>query len=84
MACNAYANSARTGSMILTPERFFILPGEKTILGSTAHEFDMLATAVVGSIVNYAARYPELVKEVGAKELKELFDRKSSPHADLS
>jgi hypothetical protein len=84
MACNAYANSARTGSMILTPRGYFVVPGEKPIiLGSTAPEFDMLATAVVGSIVGYAARYKELVKEVGAKELKELFDRKSSPHIDL-
>src|SRR6202040_3665614 len=47
MACNAYANSARTGSMILTPKGYFVLPGEKpVILGSTAPEFDMLATAV--------------------------------------
>jgi hypothetical protein len=85
MACNAYANSARTGSMILTPRGYFVVPGEKPIiLGSTAPEFDMLATAVVGSIVGYAARYKELVKEVGAKELKELFDRKSSPHIDLA
>jgi hypothetical protein len=85
MACNAYANSARTGSMILTPKGYFVLPGEKPIfLGPTAPEFDMLATAVVGSIVGYAARYKELVKDVGAKELKELFDRKSSPHIDLA
>jgi hypothetical protein len=84
MACNAYANSARTGSMILTPKGYFVLPGEKPIiLGSTAPEFDMLETAVIGSIVGYAGRYKELVKEVGAKELKELFDRKSSPHIDL-
>jgi hypothetical protein len=77
MACNAYANSARTGSMILTPRGFFIVPGEKPIiLGSTAPEFDMLATAVVGSIVGYADRYKNLVNKVVAKEL---FDRKSSP-----
>jgi hypothetical protein len=82
MACNAYANSARTGSMILTPRGFFIVPGEKpVILGSTAPEFDMLATAVVGSIVGYADRYKNLVNKVVAKEL---FDRKSSPHIDLA
>jgi hypothetical protein len=84
MACNAYANSAQTGSMKLTPKGYLILFGEKPVfLGSTAPEFDMLKTAVIGSIVGYAARYKELVKEVGAKELKELFDRKSSPHIDL-
>jgi hypothetical protein len=82
MACNAYANSARTGSMILTPRGFFIVPGEKPIiLGSIAPEFDMLATAVVGSIVGYAGRYKNLVNKVVAKEL---FDRKSSPHIDLA
>ncbi|MGB6326514.1 MAG: di-heme-cytochrome C peroxidase, partial [Methylocella sp.] len=81
MACNAYANSARTGSMILTPRGYFVVPGEKPIfLGSTAPEFGMLATAVVGSIVGYADKYKNLVNKVVAKEL---FDRKSSPHIDL-
>jgi hypothetical protein len=80
MACNAYANSARTGSMILTPRGYFLVPGEKPIiLGSTAPEFDMLATAVVGSIVSYADKYKKLVNKVLAKEL---FDRKASPHID--
>ncbi len=80
MACNAYANSARTGSMILTPRGYFVVPGEKPIiLGLTAPEFDMLATAVVGSIVNYADKYKKLVDKVLAKEL---FDRKSTPHID--
>jgi hypothetical protein len=80
MACNAYANSARTGSMILTPRGYFLVPGEKPIiLGSTAPEFDMLATAVVGSIVNYADKYKKLVNKVLAKEL---FDRKASPQID--
>jgi hypothetical protein len=80
MACNAYANSARTGSMILTPRGYFLVTGEKPIiLGSTAPEFDMLATAVVGSIVSYADKYKKLVNKVLAKEL---FDRKASPHID--
>ncbi len=84
MACNAYANSARTGSMELTPKGFLVLPGQQpVILGSNAPEFDMLATAVIGSIVGYAGKYKQLAEEVGAKELKELFDRKSSPHMDL-
>lgn len=81
MACNAYANSARTGSMILTPRGYLVLPGEKpVILGSTAPEFDMLATTVVGSIVGYAGRYKDLVTHTLAKEL---FNRKASPHLDL-
>jgi hypothetical protein len=80
MACNAYANSARTGSMILTPRGYFVVPGERPIiLGSTAPEFDMLATAVVGSIVSYADKYKKVVNKVLAKEL---FDRKSTPHID--
>jgi hypothetical protein len=84
MACNAYANSALTGSMKLTPRGYFIVPGEKPIiLGPTAAEFDMLKTAVIGSIVGYAGRYKELVKQVAAKELKGLFDRKSTPHIEL-
>jgi hypothetical protein len=83
MACNAYANSARTGSMLLTPTGYLILPGEKKILGSTAPEFDMLKTAVIGSIVGYAGKYKELVIKVGAKALKDLFDRKSTPHVGL-
>jgi hypothetical protein len=84
MACNAYANSARTGSMELTPKGYLVLPPKQPIiLGSTAPEFDMLSTAVIGSIVGYAGKYKHLAEEVGAKELKELFDRKSSPHMDL-
>lgn len=84
MACSAYANSARTGSMELTPKGYLVLPGKQpVILGSTAPEFDMLATAVIGSIVGYAGKYKQLTEEVGARELKELFDRKSSPHLDL-
>ncbi len=83
MACNAYANSARTGSMLLTPSGYLILPGEKKILGSTAPEFDMLKTAVIGSIVGYAGRYKDLVIRVGAIALKDLFDRKSTPHIGL-
>jgi len=82
MACNAYANSARTGSMRLTPKGYLILPGEKPIiLGSTAPEFDMLSTTVIGSIVGYAGKYKNLVNKVVAKEL---YDRKSSPHIDLA
>jgi hypothetical protein len=81
MACNAYANSARTGLMIGTPEGYLVLPGEKPIfLGSTAPEFDMGSTAVIGSIVGYAGKYKNLVNKVVAKEL---YDRKSSPHIDL-
>jgi hypothetical protein len=82
MACNAYANSARTGLMLGTPTGYLVLPGEKLLL-STAPEFDLLKTAVIGSIVGYAGRYKELVKEVAAKALKELFDRKSTPHIGL-
>ncbi len=68
--------------MKLTPKGYFVLLGEKPIiLGSTAPEFDMLATAVVGSIVGYADKYKNLVNEVFAKEL---YDRKSSPHIDLA
>jgi hypothetical protein len=81
MACNAFANSARTGSMIGTPNGYIALPPLPLL--STAPEFDMLKTAVIGSIVGYAGRYKELVKEVGAKALKELFDRKSTPHIAL-
>ena len=70
MACNAYANSARTGSMKLTPRGYLILPGEKlTFLGSKASEFDMLSTAVIGSIVGYAGRYKDLVVKHLAKEM---------------
>jgi hypothetical protein len=87
MACNAYANSARTGSMIGSPNGYIALPPLPLL--STAPEFDMLKTAVIGSIVGYAGRYKELVKEVGANALKELFDRKSTPqialeHIDLN
>ncbi|MDQ6702250.1 MAG: di-heme-cytochrome C peroxidase [Pseudomonadota bacterium] len=82
MACNAYANSARTGFMIGAPKGYLVLPGEKPIiLGSTAPEFDMLSTAVIGSIVGYAGKYKNLVNKVVAKEL---YDRKSSPHIDLA
>src|SRR4029077_8063413 len=82
MACNAYANSARTGSMILTPKGYFVLPGEKPVfLGPTAPEFDMLATAVTGSIVGYAARYKELV--VVTHLAKDMFSRGASPHINL-
>jgi hypothetical protein len=85
MACNAYANSARTGSMYLTPRGYFVLPGEKPIiLGKTAREFDMLATAVVGSIVGYAGKYKDLVAHTLAKGLgKEMFSLQATPHIVL-
>jgi hypothetical protein len=57
MACNAYADSARTGFLIGTPKGYLALPPLKklTLLGSTAPLLDMLATEVVGSMVGYAA-----------------------------
>jgi hypothetical protein len=82
MACNAYTDSARTGSLIGTPKGYFALPPLKklTLLGSTAPLLDMLATEVVGSMVGYAAQYKDLVTETLAKQL---YDRKSTPHIDL-
>jgi hypothetical protein len=79
MACNAYANSARTGSMMGAPRGYFVLPPlqKLTLLDSTAPEIDMAATAIVGSIVGYAGKYKELVTETLAKEV---YDRKSTPH----
>ncbi|WP_139223557.1 di-heme-cytochrome C peroxidase [Methylocapsa palsarum] len=80
MACNAYANTAKTGAMFLTPRGYLTPPGQPTlILGRAAPEFDMLATAVVGSIVGYAGRYRDLVMQVGQKVAVEMFDRKSTP-----
>ncbi|MGH6823415.1 MAG: di-heme-cytochrome C peroxidase, partial [Methylocella sp.] len=62
MACNAYANSVQTGSMELTPRGFFVVPGKpKIFLGPVAPEFDMLATAVIGSIVGGVGKYKDFV-----------------------
>ena len=83
MACNAYAESARTGSLIGTPKGYFALPPlqKLTLLGPTAPLLDMLATEVVGSMVGYAGKYKDLLTETLAKQL---YDRKSSPHIDLA
>ncbi len=79
MACNAYANSAQTGLMIGAPRGYFaVLPLQKlTLFKSTAPVIDLAATAAVGSIVGYAAKYKDLVTETVAKEI---FNRKSTPH----
>jgi hypothetical protein len=90
MACNAYANSVQTGTMELTPKGFFLVPGRPNIiLGSIAPEFDMLATAVVGSIANYASRNNDLLKQTLADDVKQrlatqTFNRKATPHPDLA
>ncbi|MGH6835587.1 MAG: di-heme-cytochrome C peroxidase [Methylocella sp.] len=78
MACNAYADSARTGTMIGAPRGYIALPPLKKLrlLGSTAPEFDMYATAAVGSIVGYLGKYKDLVTETVAKEI---FNRRSMP-----
>jgi hypothetical protein len=57
MACNAYADSARTRFLIGTPKDYLALPPLRklTLLGSTAPLLDMLATEGVGSMVGYAA-----------------------------
>jgi hypothetical protein len=81
MACNAYANSALTGSMIGAPSGYLLLPGKKPIfLGPTASEFDMLGTAVVGSIVNYAEQYKKLVIHLAQDLGKEMFSHGAPPH----
>jgi hypothetical protein len=79
MACNAYAEGARTGFLIGTPKGYFALPPlqKLTLLGSTAPLLDMLATEVVGSMVGYAGKYKDLVTETLAKNL---FNRKAAPH----
>ena len=61
------------------------MPGAKPIiLGKTAREFDMLATAVVGSIVGYAGKYKDLVAHTLAKGLgKEMFSLQATPHIVL-
>jgi hypothetical protein len=83
MACNAYAESARTGSMIGAPRGYVALPPlqKLTLLGPTAPVVDMTVTAVVGSIVGYVGKYKDLVTETLAKEV---YDRKSTPHIDLA
>ncbi len=83
MACNAYAESARTGSLIGTPKGYFALPPlqKLTLLGSTAPLLDILSTEVIGSMVGYAGKYKDLVTETLAKNL---FNRKSTPHIDLA
>jgi hypothetical protein len=89
MACNAYANGARTGFMIGAPKGYFAVPPlqKLTLLGSTAPLTDMLATGSVGSIIGYRGKYQALMTETFAKST---FDRKStSPeflvqHIDLN
>jgi hypothetical protein len=56
MACKCLCRQrAKTGSMIGAPRGYIALPPLKKLklLGSTAPEFDMYATAAVGSIVGY-------------------------------
>ncbi len=77
MACNAYANSAWTGSMKLTPSGYLFLPGrKKNILWLRASNFDMLSTAVIGSIVGYAGKYKDAVME---RLTKEIFSHGATP-----
>ncbi|MGB6175096.1 MAG: di-heme-cytochrome C peroxidase [Methylocella sp.] len=82
MACNAYADSARTGSMIGAPVGYLALPQlqKLKLLGSTAPELDMWATAALGSIVGDLRKYKDFVTATLAQEV---FNRKSTPHNDL-
>jgi hypothetical protein len=85
MACNAYANTAQTGSMIGALKGYLVLPGERPIfLGPTAYEFDMLSTTVIGSIVGYAGKYYDLLKHTLEKGLAtEIFSHGAPPHIAL-